>query len=71
MSYWVYENWTIDKAIVHKGDCPYCKDGKGIHPNKEEGRNGKWHGPFDVLAYAGNVAASLNKNARECKFCLQ
>jgi hypothetical protein len=22
MSYWVYENWTVKKARIHKSDCP-------------------------------------------------
>jgi hypothetical protein len=46
MDYRVYENWTIDKAIVHKAACRFCNDGRGIH-RADEGHNGLWHGPFD------------------------
>jgi RPA family protein len=33
MSWWVYENWTAKrggKAIVHKGICTFCREGRGV-----------------------------------------
>ena len=27
-SFYVYENWTHDRARVHKGECPYCNHGR-------------------------------------------
>lgn len=39
--YWVYENWTHKKAIVHKADCSFCNQGRGIHGGSSE-RNGRW-----------------------------
>jgi hypothetical protein len=71
MTFWIYENWTIDRAVVHYGECTFCKNGRGIRPIKDEGRNGKWHGPFDDLARARETAKSLNKNAKDCGFCLR
>lgn len=44
--WWVYEDFPVNRARVHRGECPFCKHGKGIHRNKEEGVNMKWHGAF-------------------------
>ena len=42
MAFWIYENWTAEnKAVIHRGDCSFCNEGKGIHSEKEEGRNGR------------------------------
>jgi hypothetical protein len=32
MEYFVYENWRArgHKAIIHKGNCPFCKNGDGL-----------------------------------------
>ena len=70
MAYWIYENWAIDKAMVHIGECPFCRNGRGIHPGREEGRNGRWHGPIEDLEQARAQARILKKNARDCEFCL-
>jgi hypothetical protein len=43
--YYVYENWTTDRARIHKGECGcYCNNGRGTHAGSSV-RNGKWHGP--------------------------
>ena len=69
MNFRVCENWTHEKAIVHKGGCSYCNDGRGIH-GKGPDKNGKWHGPF-----SGRDAACLRARAtkrddvRSCKSC--
>jgi hypothetical protein len=69
MDYWVYENWTIDKAIVHKAACRFCKDGRGIH-RADEGHNGLWHGPFNERDLAFRAAAQLNREkTRGCEKC--
>ena len=44
-SFYVYENWTHDRARVHRAECPFCNHGRGIHGTNSE-RNGKWHPPF-------------------------
>ncbi len=75
MSFWVYENWTVQaggKAIVHRGECRFCNHGneQGIYPNPSSGRNDKWHGSFATENDAMNYARSLNKRTvRRCKFC--
>ena len=43
-SFYVYENWTHDRARVHRAECRFCNHGRGIQGTNDE-RNGKWHAP--------------------------
>lgn len=58
MAYYVYENWRArgHKAVIHKGDCPFCKNGNGLSGNGTRIDNGAWHGPFDQLNQAIDFA---------------
>jgi hypothetical protein len=39
--YYVYENWTHDRARIHKGDCGYCNDGRELRLDRHcETENG-------------------------------
>ncbi len=65
MNYYVYENWTAEqKAVIHKGSCGYCKDGKGCHENPLGNRNGMWHGPFESPDAAEAAAIRTNRPFR-------
>jgi len=65
MDYYVYENWTAEKkAVIHKGLCGNCNDGKGCHPNPLGNRNGKWHGPFNTLEEAESAARGTRRRIR-------
>lgn len=67
--FYVHENWTIDKAIVHRGDCSFCKRGQGIHANAG-GRNSKWHGSFDGADLALTAARAMKRTRTEgCRVC--
>lgn len=69
MSFWVYENWTHKKAIVHRGDCSYCNDGRGIHGESSD-KNGEWHGPFhDRDGAFQRAKATEREDVRSCKSC--
>ncbi len=61
MSFYVYENWIIDKAIVHRGECSWCKDGRGVH-GRNTTNSSIWHGPF---ATAGEALATAKSRKRE------
>ena len=68
--WWVYENFPVSRARVHKGECVFCKYGKGIHPNKEEGVNMKWWGPYPTKDWAWTVAQNLDRKDTDfCAFC--
>jgi len=68
--YWIYENWTLKKAILHRSLCGSCNDGNGIHPNKSD-LNSEWH-PFETLtegqAFLQSVRHKYN-NVRSCSRC--
>ncbi|MDD3183485.1 MAG: hypothetical protein PHD48_11885 [Alphaproteobacteria bacterium] len=69
MSFWVYENWTHKKAIVHKSDCSYCNGGRGVHSERSD-KNGKWHGPFPDREAAFKYARTTNReDIRACNVC--
>ena len=69
-TYWVYENWTHKKALLHKGDCGSCNHGQGIHVDAGS-HNGRWHGPFETHDEAASCAAATGRqNVRGCKRCL-
>jgi len=68
MSFYVYENWQAEghKAIVHRAQCSYCNNGRGIHPGASD-RHGRWHGPFDSVQEA--LAAARRTGADDVRSC--
>lgn len=69
MKYYVYENWTHEKAIIHRGDCSFCNYGKGIHGETSE-KNGHWLKSFDnVLAARIAAQKTGRKQVKLCSFC--
>ncbi len=65
MSFWVYENWTAEhKAVVHRGSCGNCNDGKGCQQNKLGNKNGQWHGPFSSEEAAHAKAKGTGRPVR-------
>jgi hypothetical protein len=67
--FYIYENWVAEghKVRIHKGECSFCKEGKGIHPNAGA-RNGRWLGPFTQNEVI-KQAELLNGWISECKHC--
>jgi HTH-type transcriptional regulator/antitoxin HigA len=67
--YWVYQNWTHDRARVHRGACSFCNHGRGIH-GKSSDRNGEWTGPFADSAAAFAAMRRLGRtDSRACATC--
>ena len=60
-SFYVYENWTQDRARVHRAECPFCNHGRGIHGTGNE-RNGKWHPPLSGRDAAYRFAHSTRRS---------
>lgn len=71
LSFYIYENWAAEnKARIHRADCVFCNHGRGIHPDKQEGRNGMWDGPY--ATYSEVIAAARRLRGRvisDCKKC--
>ena len=69
MSFFVYENWTRDRARLHRGSCGYCNEGQGTQPI-DSGSNGKWHGPFENIETARRALRNVKKSdSKECGCC--
>lgn len=67
--YYVYENWTVKRVRVHRGECGYCNFGRGMQA-ADSGRNGRWHGPYADRATALASANSLGqRDTRACASC--
>jgi hypothetical protein len=66
--YFIYENWTHDRARIHKADCGYCNDERGTHAGSSV-RNGKWHGPYS-REEAFRISGRLNReDTKPCPAC--
>lgn len=63
--YFVYENWTHDKAVVHEFNCGFCR------PQTGKTANGQWHGSYSSWEAALAKAQSLKcRTARGCSHCI-
>ena len=53
MAFYIYENWQAGprKAVIHVGDCFFCKDGAGRGEGYDPS-HAKWHGPYGTLQIA-------------------
>lgn len=69
MAFYVYENWTHDRARVHRAECSFCNHGDGTHGGGSD-RNGRWLPPFETSAQAFAQAAKLRRaDHRGCGHC--
>jgi len=69
MTYYVYDDLPTNSAKLHVSSCSYCNNGKGFQPNVT-GMNTKWHGPFNTLQEAEEIAVGTGrKYIDKCKVC--
>lgn len=69
MPYWVYENWTHDRARLHAGSCNRCNDGAGSQVASSV-RNGRWLGPLETFAEGERTMIELGRSdTGVCAFC--
>jgi hypothetical protein len=70
MEFWVYENTIHRKARVHRADCSFCSDGRGIHGGGQT-ISGRWFGPFPDLDSAVATARNTRQgDVRACGVCI-
>jgi len=67
--FWLYENWTVHTATLHRGDCQWCNHGAGQFGGGET-RNGKWHGPYSSESAARSAPIRVNSMLRDCGSCM-
>jgi hypothetical protein len=66
MTYYIYENWIAEnKAVIHRGSCGNCKEGKGCHENPLGNKNGKWSPPFKSIEEAERFAIETGRPVRK------
>lgn len=69
MRFYVYENWTLDRARLHRAECGHCNDGRGTQAS-DSGKNGRWHGPYDDRNLALRVMTRLKRaDSKTCGNC--
>jgi len=70
MDYYIYENWTHKRTMIHEGRCTFCNKGKGVHKGSTN-KNGQWLGPFKNLKIAELTAIKLKRETTsKCSRCL-
>ena len=68
--FWVYENWTVQKAVLHRGGCGSCNHGRGIWGGGKT-PNGKWHGPYASEELAKSAPIQPQREIRGCGLCMK
>ena len=67
--YFVYDNWVRSKAITHRAECSFCKNGNGLHGQRST-NSSTWHGPFAKIEEAHAKAKALKRDRTEdCSIC--
>ena len=69
-TYYIYENWVAHGHVakIHKGDCSFCNEGKGIH-GTDNRRHGQWLGPYTSFTDALQAAKKTRADISTCKVC--
>ena len=68
--FWIYENWAVQKAVLHRGDCTSCNHGHGIWGGGKT-PNGQWHGPYDSEDQAKAAPIWPRREVRGCGLCMK
>jgi hypothetical protein len=71
--FWVYENWTTQRALLHRGACGACgacKHGHGIWGGGTR-PSSKWHGPYDTVELAESAPLWPRLKIRACGLCMK
>ncbi len=70
--FYVFHATSVHHARVHKGDCPYCRNGQGMESQDQNGSGATgWDGPFATLQEAETKMATFKlKDAGKCNYCL-
>lgn len=68
MTYWVFDSWTLGKAIIHRAGCSFCLDGNHRQGTMES-NNGTWRGPMTREAAFTLAHGLTRKVTRGCNSC--
>ena len=69
-TYWIYESYPHNKAVVHKGDCLYCGNGTNRQGTSAK-RDGFWLGPYRTYDEARSMAVNTKRKRQiSCSHCV-
>jgi len=70
MPFYVFVDPPTQRAVVHRGDCGHCKEGRGQKGAGPKYETSEWLGPFVTAAAAFRTArASHMTIVKECGHC--
>jgi hypothetical protein len=75
--YYIYRNWVAEKkAVIHKGSCSFCNDGKGLQVNSRGNKNGVWSQGYNAYEIAREAAEDPYEGhddleVKICSVCLK
>ena len=66
MTFWVYIDRDTSRARVHRGDCPFCRGGRGVRGSRL-GSGSRWQGPFRTAELA--LARAIETDSKDVDLC--
>ena len=71
--FYFYAYYRNPKVTLHKADCGFCKNGKGMQHNKLGNVTGRWRGGYPsfelALEAASLISHGLGVEPEYCKRC--
>jgi hypothetical protein len=67
--FWVYDNRVHKFAKIHRGDCTFCDEGRGLHRRGAKAVAGGWLGPFKDFPSAERAADATGRSVQICAVC--
>ncbi|UFH56566.1 hypothetical protein [Spirosoma sp. KNUC1025] len=61
MPFYFYAYYPNPKVTLHRGECRFCKQGKGMQPGKLGYITGRWRGGYLSLELALEAAQSIGQ----------
>lgn len=68
MAFWAHQNIIYDYAVIHRGECPQCNNGKGA-PDGENRHVYHWAGPFHSFHAASRETSAKGLEVSTCEEC--
>lgn len=73
MGYYVYKNYPVNKARIHRAECGCCNNGYGCHIKTAGNKNDEWSKKFknfkDAESYAKKPHKGMCLKLSYCKKC--
>lgn len=71
--FYFYAYYRNPKITLHKAECGFCKNGKGMQHNKLGNATGRWRGGYIsvelALEAANSISHELGVEPEYCKRC--